>query len=236
MKAVVTSDLHLDWTTHGVRRFGEISEALHRVADAAIEEGAGAFFFLGDLCDPDSGSCVFRVVETALNVAIKLQLRGIPSVWLAGNHDTIEDGSGDTSLSPLRALEVEGSVFVAERPRRIVLNETHVICLPFTATSHAYDVEKTLVELTEASPTSRTVILSHLAVPGIEPGEETTEMPRGREVVLPVDVARARARLILQGHYHRQQRTKDGVWVAGSLARLTFCEERHEPGYLVVEV
>jgi DNA repair exonuclease SbcCD nuclease subunit len=231
MKAVVCSDLHLDWITHGVRRHDEIRDALHRVIDAAIKEKVDAFFCLGDVANPDAGSCVFRVMATMLEAAGRLRQHDIRQVWIAGNHDVIEDGTGDTTLTPLRSLEEVSMFYVAELPRRVVLGDTHVICLPFTATSHGYNVDEKLGELTRSSPRERTIILSHLAVPGIEPGEETKEMPRGREVKL----ATARAKLILQGHYHRQQRM-ESVWVAGSLARLTFCEERHDPGYLIVEV
>ena len=36
------------------------------------------------------------------------------------------------------------------------------------------------------TPLRPLVVLSHLTVPGIDPGEETNEMPRGAERVLPI--------------------------------------------------
>jgi DNA repair exonuclease SbcCD nuclease subunit len=239
MRVVVTSDWHLDHVTHGVSRFAELETAVHRTVDAAIEEGADAYFFLGDLCDPDSGSCVFRCAKVALDAATRLAAKGIASIWLAGNHDVIEDGTGCTTLTPLLAMAAASeSVHVAERPCLVELGDGYrVICLPFTATSHAYDVEASLLELARGChDRDKTIVLSHLNVPGVIPGEETTEMPRGREVVLPVAWAKTHAGLVLQGHYHRKQKTNDGVWIPGSLARLTFGEEKHDPGFLVVEV
>lgn len=246
MKIVVTSDWHLDHVTHGVRRFPELQETLSKVCDAAVEEGAAAFLFLGDLCDPDTGSSVFRCIEAAIGVAQYLAARKIQTVWLAGNHDVIEDGTGDTTLSPLRTVdlghEVPGErwVQVVEQPAVITLGMYRddcrsLLCLPFTATSHPYDVES-FVKAAQTMEKSRTIAIGHLTVPGVVPGEETTEMPRGREVTLPVAECAKKAKLVLNGHYHRQQRTEDGVWIPGSLARLTFGEEGNRPGYLVLEV
>ena len=70
-------------------------------------------------------------------------------------------------------------------------------------------------------------------------------MPRGREVVFPIaEVARLRKRapfLAVNGHYHRRQKfvdpkTKLEIQVPGSAARLTFSEEKNEPGFLIARV
>jgi DNA repair exonuclease SbcCD nuclease subunit len=238
MKIVVSSDWHLDHVTHGVARFAELRDAAHHTVDVAIAEGAEAYVFAGDLCDPDSGSCVFRAVQVAIEVAQRLKARKIQSIWVAGNHDVIEDGSGDTTLSPMRALGCDdpGScawAFVVEQPRVIeLMTRKTILCLPFAATSHGYDVEK----FVKATAPGNILSVSHLNVPGVIPGEETTEMPRGREVLLPTELVKTKANLVLNGHYHRQQMTADGVWIPGSLARLTFGEEGNLPGFLVMEV
>jgi DNA repair exonuclease SbcCD nuclease subunit len=237
MKVVASSDWHPDHVTHGVSRFQEVKEAAHRTVDRAIEESADLYAFVGDLCDPDTGSSVFRCVELAVDVATRLAARGIASAWVAGNHDVIEDGSGDTVLSPLRALaNLTHLVKVFERPGVMDRAGGHVLCLPYTATSHAYDVEAAIAEFGPTVNKAKTIVLGHLNVAGIVPGEETTEMPRGREVWLPVEAAKRVARHVVNGHYHRRQRTKDGVWITGSLARLTFGEEGNEPSFLVLEV
>jgi hypothetical protein len=79
-----------------------------------------------------------------------------------------------------------------------------------------------------------------LTVPGIEPGSETREMPRGREVRYPVEAIRERwgdRAVMLNGHYHRAyHRAESPVVVPGSLERLTRGEARNEPGCLILEV
>lgn len=238
MKVVSSSDWHPDHVTHGVSRFEEVKRAAHFTVDRAIEESADMYVFAGDLCDPDSGSSVFRCVELAIEVATRLAARGIASAWVAGNHDVIEDGTGDTTLAPLRALaNMTHLIRVFERPGAWMHRGGQIICLPYAATSHAYDIEAAIKQFSPSSlGKEKTMIFSHLNIAGVVPGEETTEMPRGREVWLPVAAAMRTARHVVCGHYHRRQRTKDGVWITGSLARLTFGEEGNEPSFLVLEV
>lgn len=239
MRIVCSSDWHLDHVSHGIPRFEELAKAVHNVVQFSIEREADAFFFLGDLCDPDSGSSVFRCVHLAIQAARKLAAHGIDSHWIAGNHDVIEDGTGDTTLAPLKGCA--DGVTVYERPggSQIVPRREgpvfQLLALPFTATGFGYDPAAEVARMRSTTP-AQTIVAAHLAVPGVEPGEETTELPRGREVVLPVADIRPHARTILNGHYHRQQRSPDGVWIPGSLARLTFCEERNHPGFLVLEL
>jgi DNA repair exonuclease SbcCD nuclease subunit len=65
-------------------------------------------------------------------------------------------------------------------------------------------------------------------------------MPRGREIMLPME-ATAAGDLRLSGHYHHRQTILPAgggspIYVIGSLARLTFGEEGNEPGFQVYEI
>jgi len=221
MKLLVTSDWHLDHVTLGVSRFEELRSAVQETIDAAIRERVDGYVFTGDLCDPDAGTSVFRCVELAQRTANVLHKNGIPSFWLAGNHDVIEDGRGSSTLSPLR--EVEGAT-VIEEPMLI----KGLAFLPFTSPSRGYDPE-TFLRTCGATPA---VIFAHLNVPGMHPGEETTEMPRGREVMFPLDFAKKERPMLVNGHYHRAATLP--VYIPGSLARLTFGEEAYDPGFAIL--
>lgn len=239
MRALFTSDWHLDAMTLGRSRREEIVAAVQETVDVAIREKLDAYFFLGDLSDPDDGGAVIGSTEVLVRTAMQLAENGIPNIWISGNHDVLEDGRGFTTLSVLRGLNDydEFRLVLAEEPRlfRVVSPEFAVVALPYTATSHAYDVEAFLKKTLPEVRDQRVIVIGHLSVPGVQPGEETTEMPRGREVLLPTEVFKEFPNVtVFNGHYHRQQ-THDGVHIPGSLARLTFGEERHEPSYLIGE-
>jgi DNA repair exonuclease SbcCD nuclease subunit len=82
------------------------------------------------------------------------------------------------------------------------------------------------------------LIVGHLTVPSAERGSESGEFARGRDLVFPVEACRDRwgdRAVLVNGHYHRRQVTRDGVNIPGSLARLRHDEEQHEPGYLAID-
>ena len=247
MKFFVASDFHADWSTYGVSRFEDVQRAVRTVVQQAILEKADAFFFPGDLCDPDDAPAVLRSVRLVLEAERALTEAGIPSYWMAGNHDVIEDGSGETSLSTMRAVEeIKHGATIIEKPMLLARwQRLRIIALPFTASSHPYDpgafVTDCMDVILRAGGTENILVLSHLAMPGVQPGEETTEMPRGREVVFPIEeVCRLRNLnprnlVVIQGHYHQPQTVRPAgleVHIPGSVARLTFGEERNKPGYL----
>lgn len=239
MKAVVSSDWHLDWATAGHPRGLDVMIAIGESVDHAVEIGADLYIFTGDLTDPYSPR-THAAVSTAVQTATHLWIEhGIMSRWLVGNHDVIEDGSGSHTLDPLHGLAVGlggRAVGVFSNPSREVFEgDLTVVALPFVARSHAYD-PALYVSHVEAPNPGRVIVLGHLNIEGIESGSESSEMARGREVFLPIDEIRKRwpNAVIVNGHYHKRQ-LFNGVQVPGSLERLTFGEDTNEPGFLVVE-
>lgn len=225
----------------GVPRFEEVEEAVDATVAAAVEKNADLYLFLGDLADPESGGLTSKAQALLIRVALELQRHEIKFIAIPGNHDVHEDGSGATTLTPLTALDDEDSlIYIAEKPRLIYVDEKlAVLCLPFMPVSHGVDLDMTVRELWPHDGT-RVIVISHLSVPGVIPGSETTEMPRGREIGYPFDATKE-AILRLQGHYHRRQDfdPQDGgppLIIPGSLARLYFGEEEHVPSFLYVEV
>lgn len=242
MRVVVASDWHVDWSTLGVSRWKEIEAAVTESVDYAIKNEAGLYLFPGDLADPDTGGASWRAAALIITAATRLSRAGVRLVAIPGNHDVCEDGSGKTTLTPLAALEdLLPGVYVAEEPRLIWLGGDpgkylYVLALPFTAASHGYDTQLTACALWPEEPGARVIVLSHLTVPGIHPGTETTEMPRGREVLYPFH-STERAILRVQGHYHHRQlftAPDNGppLVIPGAIARLAFGEENNDPSFL----
>jgi len=238
---VVSSDWHADAVTLGVPRYEEVRDAVHESVQYAIDNNASAYIMLGDLADPDSGGATFRAVALQISTAFDLADEGIRSIWIAGNHCVHEDGSGATVMSPLAAVARDSSLIrVAEEPCITdIAEDLAVLCLPFTAVSRGVDLAKRVKELWPRDGT-KVIVASHLTVPGIMPGEETHEMPRGREIAYPF-AETSKAIVRIQGHYHQRQTFDPGdggppIIIPGSLARLTFGEQDHTPAFIALEV
>lgn len=239
MKLLITSDWHLDAYTAGLDRRADLEAAVEYTVEKAEAEAVDHYLFLGDLADP--GIPAIAAVSLALRVAAKLARKGIESWWLAGNHDVIEDGRGTTTLSPLAAAGIEG-VTVCEKPGHFQLSTggwIDLIILPYQArSSPTWEAPAVAVAKAREHGTAPVCIVSgHLMLPGMHPGSESTDMPRGRDIPFPIAEAKAIPGVrLFNGHYHRQQVTADGVHIPGSLARLTFNEEHNTPAFLVVEL
>jgi len=230
-----TSDWHPDKRTMNYPRFDDVAQAVEQTVDVAIAEKVDLYAFNGDLCDPDAGPIVLRCAGLAVRASARLSSHGIQSVWVAGNHDVFEDGSGLTSLNPLHGMP--GIVTVAERPTLFEEFGMNILCLPYSAVSHAYDPEEWARKALEGSPAPKVLVLAHLHVKGIVPGEETREMGRGRELWFPREVFRGKEDRVamFNGHYHAGG-IHDGIVIPGSLARFTFGEESSKPSFLLVEL
>lgn len=239
-RILVTSDWHGDWSTDGVPRLEHVADAAMASAQYAIDNKADGYLCLGDLMDPDCGQVAFHVLRFAIGVALTLHEAGIPSLWLPGNHDVLEDGTGATTLDPMRMLTraTQGGVQVVDGPCSVFLAGVAVWAFPYTASCRAYNPVANAQAFALHADKKPIIAAGHLMLDGIHPGSETTDMPRGRDVKLPLEALRSgkvKPNVIVNGHYHQQQ-CHDGVWIPGSLERLTHGEEKNVPGWLMVEV
>lgn len=234
MKALFTGDVHLDAITGGLERYDEISAGLDQTVETAHREKVDAYFFLGDLCDPDVDEALaHRAIARSVEVAE--QLGPIPSFWITGNHDVMEDGRGSHTLMALRAAGHN----VIDKPRTTTLGDLVVCFLPYPPLSHPYDPAEH-VRSARFAQGKRVLIVGHMTeIDGIGLGSETTEMPRGRGIRFPLEaVAELRAVrpvTCVNGHFHSRNLTGP-VLTPGTLARLTHGEENNTPGFLVLEV
>lgn len=246
MKILVTGDWHLDARTAGLDRFEDLRRAVDWTVGVARDQGVDLYVNLGDLCDPDSTRS-HRAVGLACETAAALAGHGIAQVWLAGNHDVIEDGTGATTLAALagwsrgRGVRERAPVDIAEQPMHLKLYEGHpvdLLLLPFTPRANAYDPTTLVNSIGVSTGAKKLLVFGHLNVIGAEDGSEVEDFPRGREVVFPTDALLARFGdrcMLFNGHYHRRQIVR-GVRMPGALGRLGFGEVGNPTGVLLVEV
>lgn len=234
-----TGDWHGDKSLLGVSRYDEVERAVEQTVRTAIDQKVDLYVHTGDICDPDDGPKLIQSQCLVMHAARELADAGVSSCWLAGNHDVCEDGSGLTSISVLRHLHP--LVFTYETPFVTLFGDLRLtfVALPYVARSsaEAYSPGWKLQGLEGLD--GRVLVATHLMVPGAQIGDETTEMARGRDIEFPWDRIRPEWTAIA-GHYHRRQviRSSTGkkVHVCGSLARLSFGEERNEPSFQILEI
>lgn len=238
-KILVTGDFHADWLTSGVPRYEDVCQAAHQTVRAAIEENVDLYVFLGDLADPDDPARVLRSLALAQMMARELSRKKILSVWLSGNHDVIDDGSGHSVLTPMSAM---GDPFIiqCDGPGTVSIPDSlaDAIVLPYPPASNPYDPAEYVREVRRKGHKVKCVFGHMTAMSGIEEGEESREMNRGRGVEFPFAECDP-GWLLFQGHWHRRQTFRTGpytVHIPGSLVRLNFGEEGHEPQFIIVEV
>jgi DNA repair exonuclease SbcCD nuclease subunit len=230
-RLIITSDWHADWNTAGSVRYEDVRKAVGEVVEAC--KPGDLFLFLGDLADPEALRS-HLASGLAMRVFDELDDRKVDQVWIPGNHDVVEDGYGSSTLSVLESFKV-----LHATPQVQVIDGVTVLSFPYVPRALAYKPEEFVesIRLPANADPNRMVVISHLNIEGIGPGSETTDMPRGRDVFLPLTSVRKRwpKALVFNGHYHRRQRF-DGVHIPGSLCRLMFSEEHNEPGFLIAEV
>lgn len=241
-------DLHVDAVTAGFRRHQDVEMAAMSAAERAVKEKVDLVVVNGDVCDPDSGGGTLRGVALSLRIARYLNDEKVRNFWIAGNHDVLEDGTGRTTLTPLKEAGF-GWTAVFETPGTIMANDWALcskeseqvifVALPFVARSNEYDPHHFVKEVAERKAKNfpgSFLVAGHLQVAGAELGSETHDMPRGREVRFPTEAVKfLPRRFCLNGHYHKSQ-TVGEVFMPGSLERLSFGEEKNQPGYAIVEV
>lgn len=243
MKAVVTSDWHLDAHTMGVSRFPEIHRAILDMIATGVKEGAEYFFFLGDLCNIDNIEA-YRHLQYVADTINDLETMGIKTAWMNGNHCA---SNGFTVFDPFVSAysQNDNHRFFNKIGTLLTPSASFVFC-PYPVSADTPFIRQTLSKELEATPPGKPVyVLSHMSVHGMPLGEESYEFQKGVNHLLPLDIldnykhASRKEVAVIQGHYHKHQvfRAKGPVTVqvVGAPARFTYREADHSPNFLLLD-
>ncbi len=236
MKIGVFSDLHLDAVTGGMPRFDDVRDGLIEVVEKCGQRRVDAAVFCGDLCNPDAGSVVIQAVHCAQLAALSLVQLGIPSFWLAGNHDVIEDGRGHSTITPISVVDRDRVKVIEGAPQVFTVKGVDLLFLPYPPRVLRYDPAAEVDRLYPSKPTRPIVSFAHLQIDGAQLGSETRDFARGADVQHPTDaLKRLGVSVMVSGHYHKRQ-VINGVMCVGTLERLRFDEADNRAGWMVVEI
>lgn len=270
IKLLHFADLHLgvenygrmDSTTGLSTRLMDFLRAYDQVVDYALENDVSLVIFAGDAYKTRDPNPTYER-EFAKRIR-RLSTAGIPTVLVAGNHDTPGALGRAITVEIFATLEVE-NVYVARKPEVIPIETkdgpVQVVTLPWVTRSaliardeyknkNLQEINQLILDkvvnvfegpdglISQLDRTLPTILAAHATVQGAVYGSERSVM-LGQEVILPPSLTRNPAfDYVALGHIHKHQvlNEKPPVIYSGSIERIDFGEEREDKGFVVAEV
>jgi len=260
MRLIHTSDWHLGRKLKGVDRTPEIALALDEILKYAKEFEVDAIFVSGDIFDvPNPTTEAERV---AYDFFYKLNQLSIPSIAIAGNHDSANRIDSLAHLLSLAGVRALGRPRIAEEGGIVNLETASgklcVGAMPFASERKLLAAEdvwnkealeqrndyKSLVtyvlqDLANAFKSDAVnVILAHMTVDGAKFTGSEAAFYSGAVYSLSGQSIPSDCQYVGLGHIHRPQQISNAAptYYAGSLIQVDFGEVDEEKGFNLIEV
>ncbi len=270
IKLLHFADLHLGMENYGridpatglSTRLMDFLRSYDQVVDYALGNDVSLVIFAGDAYKTRDPNPTYQR-EFARRIR-RLSAAGIPTVLVAGNHDTPSALGRAITVEIFATLEVE-NVHVAKKPEVIPIETrdgpVQVVALPWVTRSallardeyknkNLEEINQLILDritnivegpdglINQLDRTVPTILAAHATVQGAVYGSERSVM-LGQEVILPPSLARNPAfDYVALGHIHKHQKLYEQppVIYSGSIERIDFGEEREDKGFVVAEV
>lgn len=211
------------------QRTVDFEHALERAIDDILQRDVDAIIHAGDVFHHTRPT--WQTLRHFIQQFRRLEKAGIPTLVIAGNHDTPRIRTGGSAFSVLE-LALPDIRFVAEYEdvHEIALFgdlNLHVQAIPHGALTNDNPV------VPQVAPGRRNILMCHGMVPGIldpgisaEPGEQ----------ILNTALLTPDFDYIALGHYHLHLEAVNKGWYAGSTERTGWGDREATPGYCIVEL
>jgi DNA repair exonuclease SbcCD nuclease subunit len=215
----------LDPGSNRNQRTVDVERAFERAIDDILERDVDLIIHAGDVFDHVRPS--WETLRVFVRAMRRIEAEGIPTVVIAGNHDTPRLRTSGSVYS-LMAMVLPGIRFAAgyETPPAWLPDglDVAIHAVPHGALTNPDPPMPLLL------PRTRNVLVFHGLAPqaqsvvGQEPGEES----------LTPEMLDAEADYIALGHYHIPGEQTRNAWYSGSTERFGFRDERVATGYNLV--
>lgn len=270
IKLLHFADLHLGMENYGridpetglSTRLTDFLRSYDQVVDYALDNDVSLVVFSGDAYKTRDPNPTYQR-EFARRIR-RLSTAGIPTVLVAGNHDTPSAVGRAITVEIFATLEVE-NVYVAKKPEVISIETrdgpVQVVALPWITRSallardeyknkNLEEINQLILDkvinifegpdglIGQLDRTVPTILAAHATVQGAVYGSERSVM-LGQEMILPPRLAKNPAfDYVALGHIHKHQvlNEQPPVIYSGSIERIDFGEEREDKGFVVAEV
>lgn len=260
MRLIHTSDWHLGRKLRGVDRTSEIEAALAEIIVYAKEFAVDAVLVAGDIFDvPNPTTEAERV---AYEFFYQLNQLSIPSVAIAGNHDSANRIDSLAQLLSLAGVRALGRPRVAEDGGMIELDTASgklcVGALPFASERRMITVDDlwnldvleqrsdykntvtyVLQNLAKAfKPDAVNVMMAHMTIDGAKFAGSEAAYYSGDIYSFSGQSIPSECQYVGLGHIHRPQQVPNAAptYYSGSLIQVDFGEVGEEKGFNLIEV
>lgn len=260
MRLIHTSDWHLGRKLKGVDRTPEIALALEEILQYAKEFEVDAVLVSGDIFDvPNPTTDAERV---AYDFFYRLNQLSIPSVAIAGNHDSANRIDSLAHLLSLAGVRALGRPRIAEEGGAINIETANgklcVGALPFAserrmilaediwnldAAQQRADYKTTVTYVLQNLATafqsdSVNVMMAHMTIEGAKFTGSEAAYYSGDLYSFSGQALPSECQYVGLGHIHRPQQIPNAAptYYAGSLIQVDFGEVGEEKGFNLIEV
>jgi DNA repair exonuclease SbcCD nuclease subunit len=231
------SDTHLGYRSLGKvdktsgrnQRTVDVDLAFERAIDDILRQKVDAVIHGGDVFHYSRPT--WQSLRHFIRQMRRLEDAGIPTVVIAGNHDTPRIRTGgsvysvlDLALPHIRFVAEYEDVHEVEIFKHL---NVHIHAVPHGALTNADPV------ITGIVPGKRNILICHGMVPGIlgpgihaEPGEQT----------LDAHLLDPEFDYVALGHYHVHMKAAPKAWYSGSTERYGWGDHDVAPGYAIIEL
>lgn len=248
------ADLHVGRALHGRSLLEDQKALLASLADMARDHHADCLLVAGDLYDRSvPGTEAIQAVDAFLTTLAGTH--GIPTLVIAGNHDSPERMDFAAGLLESRGLRMEGSW--KPTPRPVVIRnaegslEVRILPVPFVEPVHARHLleepsldshqkawETFLAQLPPPSASEAScvhVLACHAYVAGGSESESERPLSMGASSLVTPGTFGG-FHLVFAGHLHRQQHVQPHVFYPGSPLVYSASEAGQEKYVLLLEL
>ncbi len=231
------SDTHLGYRATGKfdqesgrnQRTVDVDLAFTRVIDDILDRGVDGVIHSGDVFH--HARPTWQSLRHFIRQMRRLEQAHIPTLVIAGNHDTPRIRTGGSAYSVLE-LALPDTRFVADYDdvhdiTTFGNHDIHVHAIPHGALTNPDPV------LPQIVPGKRNVMVVHGTVSGILPTGLQTEPA---EQILDGNLLDPDFDYIALGHIHQHQQAAPKAWYAGSIERFGWGDITALPGYNLVTI
>ncbi len=261
MRILHTADWHAGRTLHGVDRTPEVRQALEEVADLAISERVDVIVVAGDVYDTRNPGAAAE--EAVYDFFLRTGSAGIPSVVIAGNHDSSARLDAVARVLKLANVHAVGGFRPAGAGGLLHLEaggqRLKVAALPFLSERRMVDAEalmtgdvgaqrdtyraimrKLVDNLTGGfDHASVNLLTMHTTFEGATLANSEYAFHSTSSYTVPASIVPDSANYVALGHIHKPQGViglaPDKARYSGSLLQLDFGEVGDPKGVLLVE-